>query len=271
MQRRTKAALIVFGAIVGIALLHLTSLLLPIEDAVRAMLSPAGAILTASSASLAEKTKSQPTLGECVDRLSDSEKRLSSISVDYVRLRALEEENAVLRKTLGYLQTQGYDSVMARVISRAPQPERSVIMIDRGAKDGLETGMAVIVGEGMYVGKISNIQQRTATVTLMTDIESRIAVARAGERRLIGLVEGQGNRTALATLIPQQEKLEPNDILITAGTEEKIPANLAVGMVNRVTGQPTDPFKSASLEPLTPLEYVEVVAVLRPQALRPNQ
>lgn len=271
MNRRAKAAIGVFGAVLAVSLLHLTNALAPAEDVIRNMLAPIGVFFTSVGTSLSERFRDRGSLDECLERSTDQQRSLASVSVDYVRLRALEEENAVLRKTLGYLETKGYDAVMARVISRAPQPERTVVMIDRGAKDGLENGMAVIVGDGVYAGKITAIQERTATVTMTTDLESRVAVSLTGQRHLIGLVEGQGNRTALATLIPQEEAIKQDDILVTSGTEEKIPANLAVGMINRVNGQPTDPFKSASIEPLMPLEYVEVVAVLRPQALRPNQ
>jgi rod shape-determining protein MreC len=270
MARRSRIALIILGTILALGILHVTGLLLPVETLVRASLAPLSTGATSIGTGLSQKFTRDLTAEQCREHASDLETRLSGVSVDYVRLKALEEENEVLRKTLGYLQKQGYDAVMGRVISRSGVPEKSVIMIDRGTNDGLENGMAVIVGDGIFIGKITGIQERTATVTLLSDEQSRVAIAKAGQRKLIGLAEGRGNWTAVATLIPQQESLEPNDVLVTSGTEGKIPPNLVVGLVNKIEGEPTDPFKNAAIELLAPLEYVEVVAVLRPQALRPN-
>ena len=270
MNRRSRTVLTVLGTLLALAILHITTLLMPVENLLRSALAPFGVAATSVGTSLSQKFKGKMTVEQCNERTTDLETRLASVSVDYVRLKALEEENDVLRTTLGYLQRQGYDAVMGRVISRSSVPERSLIMIDRGTKDGLEVGMAVIVGDGVFIGKLSSVQERTATVTLLSDPQSRVAIAKSGQRHLIGLVEGKGNWTAEVTLIPQQEKVEVNDMLVTSGTEDKVPANLAVGMIDKVSGQPTDPFKQAVLEPLVPLEYVEVVSVLRPQALRPN-
>lgn len=270
MTLRSRTALTVLGALLALGILHITGLLSPVENLIRMVLAPIGSGMTSAGTNLSQRFTRDLTAEQCRDHAADLETQLASVSVDYVRLKALEEENEVLSKTLGYLQKQGYDAVMGRVISRSGIPEQSVVMIDRGTKDGLENGMAVIMGDGIFVGKITSIQERTATVTLLSDEQSRVAVSKAGQRKLIGLVEGKGNWTAEATLIPQQETLEPNDMLVTSGTEGKIPPNLVVGLVNKVEGQPTDPFKKAAIELLAPLEYVEVVAVLRPQALRPN-
>lgn len=270
MNRRSRTALIILGALLALAVLHITGLLLPVENFIRISLAPLGSGVTSLGTNLSQRFGKDLSAEECREHSADLETRLAGVSVDYVRLKALEEENEVLRKTLGYLQKQGYDAVMGRVISRSSVPEKSVIMIDRGAKDGLEIGMAVVMGDGIFVGKITSIQERTATVTLLSDKQSRVAISKAGQRKLIGLVEGRSNWTAEATLVPQEEALAPNDMLVTSGTEGKIPPNLVVGLINRVEGQPTDPFKKAAIELLAPLEYIEVVAVLRPQALRPN-
>jgi rod shape-determining protein MreC len=265
MLNRAKTALVAFGAVLALAILHFTGLILPIENGLRYAFSPVGYFFSSLGTGLKSKTQDYKSLTECQEHSSDVERRLGTVSVDYVRLKALEEENAVLRTMLGYLQKKDFDSVMARVISRSAAPEKSVVMIDRGSKDGLEIGLAVIVGEGIYVGKVTGIQEHTAAVTLIPDPTSRVAISLTGQHKLIGLLEGKGNGTAVATLIPQEEQIKENDILVTAGTDEKIPGDLAIGMVNRIIGQPIDPFKSASIEPLVSLDFVEMVAILKPK------
>ncbi|MBU1034370.1 hypothetical protein KKD42_01070, partial [Patescibacteria group bacterium] len=64
--------------------------------------------------------------------------------------------------------------------------------------------------------------------------------------------------------------LKRDDVVVTAGTEDKIPANLIVGIINEVEGKATDPFKSASLESLVKPERLSIVMVLLPSVLRPE-
>lgn len=130
--------------------------------------------------------------------------------------------------------------------------------------------MALVAEEGIFVGKITELRERVSRVTLVSDEGSRIAAATAGRDQLIGLVEGLGNGTAELTLIPQQIELVPDDIIVTSGTEEKIPANLPIGLVNVIEGQPTDPFKRASIEPLLNVDQLGLLLVLRPTVLRPD-
>lgn len=263
-------AIAVFILLLAMATLHITQILGPIEDGLRYIFSPVSYVFDYSGTRLKSVFIQRQSLSECQEKNLDIERRIAGMSVDYVKLKALEAENEILRETLGYLNEQSYEAVMARVISRSVIPTEDIFIIDRGSRDGLQKGMAVIVQNGMYVGKISTIYDRTAEVTLTSDPSSRVAVSLAGQHRLVGLVEGRGNHTARATLIPHEEPLAPNDILVTSGTEEKVPADLVVAIVNSVIGEATDPFKSATLEPFIRTESLNLVAVLIPRALRPD-
>lgn len=198
------------------------------------------------------------------------EDRLSALAVDYARLRSLEEENTALRSQAKFLFGSGYDSVGARVIARDLRHERAHLLIDRGSDDALEVGQAVVVGDGIFVGKIISIRERIATVELATDPHSRIAASFVDDHRLMGVVEGRGNGTALMNYIPASDRVKKDRTVVTSGTEEKIPAQLPFGIVNDVLGSPNDPFMSAILEPLSPYERITFVSVLRPSALRPS-
>jgi len=270
MQRHAKIIIIIFSIIISIIVLHLTRLLVPVEDLFRAVLSPFGSITSKVGVSVSEWVSGVGEDSVSSERVDELERQLIHLSVDYVQLSALKEENDVLRKTLGFVEQQGYEPVMANIISRSVVSERGFFTIDRGSKDGIENGMAVIFGEGVYVGKITKIYERTSVVTLTVDPTSRVAISLAGQHKLIGLVEGRGNRTALATLIPQDESISQNDIFVTSGTEEKIPPDLVVGIVNQVLDESTDPFKEATIEPVVQTDYLSIVAVLRPRALNPD-
>jgi len=204
------------------------------------------------------------------ERLRDLETRLSRLALDYAKLQALEEENAALRAQANFLKTSGFDHLGARVISRDFSEGRSFLLIDRGLNDGVEKGQAVVVSEGIFIGKVATVKERVALVQLLSDPHSRVAAALATETKLLGVVEGKGNGTAMLTYVPSSETIKRDQIVVTSGTEEKIPGNLVLGMINAVQGKPTDPFLSAPLEPLFPGDRIVFVSLLRPTALRPN-
>jgi rod shape-determining protein MreC len=203
-------------------------------------------------------------------RIHELESRQSALAVDYVRLRVLQEENQSLRKVAGFLTESGYDHVGARVIARSTDTHTATILIDRGTVDGVENGMAVVAEDGVLVGKIVNITERSSEVMLISDERSNVAASRAGARTLLGLVEGEGRGIARLNLVPQEEALKPDEVVVTAGTEAKIPADLPLALVSDVQGVPTDPFKTATLEPLIDAGSLDLVVVLRPSALRPS-
>lgn len=205
------------------------------------------------------------------DRIAQLEERVRLFTTDQVACASLERENGMLRAQAHFLEESGYDSVGARVISREIGSIRARVTIDRGARDGIETGQAVVADGGLYVGKILTVRERIAVVELFTDPEARTAAAPLAKPRLLGVIEGRGNGAALLTYIPSSEELSEDQIVVTAGTEEKVSGHLPVGIVNVVNGKPTDPFYTAALEPLADLERMPYVSVLRPTALAPEQ
>ena len=267
---RISRPLIFITLIIGVAILGLSGLLRSLEDQTRRLSLPLvqkfsgiPRQLHVWSTSAADRT-SQET------HIQDLERQLADHVVDATRLQVLEEENQLLRSQAKFLQTSGFTSVGARVISRDVRAERALLLIDRGRRDHVEVGQPVLVGEGIFIGKISAIEERVSTVELLTDPRSRVAISLLDQKRLVGVLEGRGNGAAVLTYIPSSEKLTRDQILVTAGTEEKVPQNLPVGIVNAVEGKTTDPFLTAAVDPLLPLDRILLVSVLQPEALRPR-
>lgn len=195
------------------------------------------------------------------------EERLQSRIVDAARLSALEQENRLLRAQASFLADSGYDHVGARVIGRRIDHIHARLLIDRGTNDAIEEGQAVIAENGLLVGRIVEANSRVSTVELLTDVDSRIAVASAKDGQLIGVLEGRGNGAALLTYIPSSVDVIADDLLLTAGAEEKIPPRLPIGIVNAITRTSKDPFYQASVDPAIRIERLSFVSVLRPTAL----
>ncbi len=185
--------------------------------------------------------------------------------VDRARLQSLEDENRTLKAQAHFLEHSGHDSIGARVISRDLEQGRMHFMLDRGTHDQVEVGQAVITEGGVFVGKILRVSERVAVLEVFTDPDARTAASPVRAPHLVGVIEGRGNGAALLTYIPPSETLKQDNLLVTAGTEEKVPGNLPLGIINRVNGKPTDSFLTAAVEPLVGLDRLSIVAILRAQ------
>ncbi len=241
-------------------LLHIVGFLVPVENGIRTLALP--------FARIGSRIGNLWSISENKSQIQQCENRLSIVTVDYIKLQTLQEENRILRENAKFLTDTGYTAVSARIIARSSDHFRAHILIDRGSIDHIELGMAVVSGNGIYVGKISSLRDHVSTVSLIADPDSRVAAAPITGNKLFGLVVGEGSGVARLTLVPQSDTLQVNDIIATAGTEEKIPPNLAIAIVNEVEGKSTDPFKTASLEPLARPETLQFVSVLVPSVLR---
>lgn len=261
---RPRLLFVVVAVVLGAAVLFLAGFVGPFQEGVRAMMLPFARVSANMGAGVGRFLGREPGAAEANERAEELEARLRTVTVDYVRLRALEEENRSLRAQANFIVERGFQTVGARVVSRSLQHGNAVVTIDRGARDGVQVGQAVVTDDGLLVGKVQALGERTSVVLLVTDVRSRVAAAAAGTSRLDGIVEGQGSGTARFTLVPQSVPLERDDILVTSGTEEQVPPNIVIGLVNDVASQPTDPFKSAAIEPLAPLDRLELVSVVVP-------
>lgn len=256
-------SLFIGGAILCIGLLFLlTGVVKPIGAAVRFLTRP----LVLASSRMAEQVRSWSGRSLASEmQLRELEQRIARASIDRARLQALEEENRALQAQAHFLQTSRFEGVGARVVSRDLQLGRMHFLLDRGTHDGVEVGQAVITGDGVFVGKILTASERVSVLEVFTDPDARTAASPGSRPHLVGVVEGRGNGAALLTYIPPSEPLKKDDLLVTAGTEEKVPSNLPFGIINAVNGKPTDPFLTAAIEPLVGLDRLETVAILRPR------
>lgn len=256
-----------FYSAIGILILVVLALagfVHPVRETLRTLLLPAARVASNAGAAIGSFLRLDEETKSANERAEELEARLRSQTVDYVRLRALEEENRALLAQANFISGKGYQTLGARVISRSIAHQTAVVTIDRGAKDGAEVGQAVVTESGLFVGKIVSLGERTSVVMFLTDVRARAAAKVAGSDRVAGVVEGRGNGVAHFTLVPQSLPLERDNVIVTAGTEEKIPENLVIGLVNDVESKPTDPFKNAVIEPLAPLDRLNLVSIIIP-------
>lgn len=261
MRQKLLLIFLLIGGAVLALFLFAFGLLRPVGDILRRMTMPLVRFDTYLKNGIPD------TQGVDTDqRLQELEQRIASLSVDFVKLRALEEEVKNLRAQTKFLENGSFENVGARVIRRKTSPQQATIVIDRGEKDGVELGQAVMTGEGIFVGKVVELYDQIATVQLIADPQSRVTAASAANDHLVGVVEGRGSGTIVLTFVPSNEAMSQNQLLMTAGLEEKIPAKLPFGVVSKVEGKSTDPYFTVYVDPLVDLSQLLYVSILKPVA-----
>jgi rod shape-determining protein MreC len=193
---------------------------------------------------------------------NDLQEKLTALAVFASELEILRDENDNLRLQLEYTKESQATSVTAAVTTRSISPASTVMTIDRGSDHGITIGNAVIVEQGIVIGKITDLSKSSSTVLLLSDRNSTIAASIQNSERTLGIVEGSGGSLLNFGYIPQNVEININDLVVTSGLEDTVPAGLVVGMINNIITNETDPFQNAVIEPLVDYRYYTFVNVI---------
>ncbi|NLJ24509.1 MAG: rod shape-determining protein MreC [Firmicutes bacterium] len=161
--------------------------------------------------------------GELVEEIEWMKHKLAMVE-------QLEQENASLRESLGFARSITEPPAAAEVIARSPSNWFDKLVINRGEKDGLEAGDAVVTSAGV-VGRIFATTKDTSEVMLITDDRSAFGatVLRSGDPVVVE-GGGQWNSLRLKPLIKEVD-LQVGDQIITSSMSGIYPNGLPVGTI----------------------------------------
>jgi rod shape-determining protein MreC len=189
-----------------------------------------------------------------------------------VRIVELESENTLLRKQLGYKQSNpDFDLVGAVVVQRNPDQARVVgqdpsnlawsIIIDQGSADGVKPGMPVVTPEGL-VGRVISTGTNWAKVLLLIDPSSSVnAVVQS--TRATGVVQGDISGNPIIKYVPQGEAIKIGDLILTSGMGATFPKRLVIGQVTEVRKHDIELFQEAIIKPAVDFTRLEFVLILK--------
>lgn len=135
------------------------------------------------------------------------------------------------------------------------------ITISRGYANGARPGMPVITNLGL-VGKVLRASPHAATVLLVTDPKSRVAVF-GQESRAPGILKGRGMVQGMEVDFVQRDMPVKNgEVLVTSGLDGKYPKGLPVARVQTVAPSDYTQFMAVSATPLVDLTHLEEALLL---------
>ncbi|ABS25575.1 rod shape-determining protein MreC [Anaeromyxobacter sp. Fw109-5] len=189
--------------------------------------------------------------------------KVNELEIERQQLLAERAEVERLRKLLGFAQASpDRKYVGGRIVGvRLAPAGLQVVTIDRGAEDGVEKLMPVVVADGV-VGRVHAVSAHTADVLVVTDRNSSIAAvvertrARANVRGL-----GKPDACKLDYALRVEDMIE-GDVLVTSGTDGVFPRGLPIGKVTKLERNQHGLFQEARVVPSVDVTRLEEVLVV---------
>jgi len=197
--------------------------------------------------------------------------RQKIVELQEENLRAKEVKLALdrLKQLLQFRQTSSPSMIGAEVIGQDPSSWFKSVTIDKGERDGLKKGMAVILPAGV-IGQVLRTAPHYATVLLITDYNS--AVDSIVQRtRAKAIVEGKGENRCQLKYLLRTEEVAVGDAVVTSGLAGNFPKGLMVGEIKKVDKKGHGVFQVAELIPSVDLAKLEEVFVIMEPLPSPAQ
>ncbi len=149
-----------------------------------------------------------------------------------IRLQLLEADNLRLRKILSLKSFNADARISAAVISRSPKGWWQKLEINKGKRDGINGGEAVI-GPGGLIGLIDSSTLLTARVRLLTDPGSKVGVWINRTKRH-GVLTGIGTNRPKLNFLNKNSLAKIGDVVTTSPASTLLPPNLTIGIIQFV-------------------------------------
>src|SRR5258708_277874 len=212
--------------------------------------------VTTRDALRADKAKLEAELRLAQFRLQ----RYEALEAESQRLRALRNNTAGItdRFLIGDVMDVDLDAFRERVL------------VDKGARDGVFVGQAVLDSGGVF-GQVARVGQLTAEVILVTDATHAIPV-QINRNGLRTLAVGTGDMGRLKLpYLPTSADVISGDLLVTSGLGGGFPAGYPVGTVAEVKRDPAQSLADVDVKPAPALDRSRepMFVLLKPQATAP--
>ena len=213
----------------------------------------------------AEEMMEKNDLYEKYKKLKNKEEQVDSV---ISQNENLQNEIDKLKETLD-LNTVLSDKVYlnATVISRNIGYWYDEITIDKGSKNGIEKGMAVVTPKGL-IGQITKVSNYSSTVKLLSNenMSDKISVKiKVEEGYVYGLISKYDSKTNTYTVegISENVDILKGANVVTTGMGTNFPSGLMVGKVKRVTTDNFDLSKVVEVEASVDFDDLDYVTVLK--------
>lgn len=200
----------------------------------------------------------------------DLKLKIQSLLAENVQLLEFKKENETLRVALNLGLEKQFNLTFAEVIGK--DISQDSLIIDKGSDDGILKGQPVITQEKTLVGKINEVYKNFSKVMLISHKDSSFDGKildtsnqnefGTGRAEITGLVKGSGNFKIFFDLVPRDEEIKKEDIIMTTAVGGIFPEGLLVGEIKEVEKSDLEPFQKAEISPFFDIKEVNYLFIV---------
>ncbi len=157
------------------------------------------------------------------------EERLEGLENAVARMR--EREAEVVNDTLEMAPRAPLEYVVARVVRNSVGKRENYMMVDRGAADGVERGMAAVSLDGYMAGYVESVSENNAICVSVLNTEFRASGMLKGGH--FGSITWRGTDPRMVRLneVPAYAEVGRGDTVVTSGYSFSFPEGIRIGTV----------------------------------------
>ena len=200
---------------------------------------------------------SKNLLKEKIETLEQAN-HILSIAVQENKL--LTSENKLLRNTLKIKKDFNIVGVTAEIILPNIKNGHSIITINKGSKNNIKIGSAVINNAGL-VGQIINTSESYSEVMPITSEDYAVPAIMNNSKENI-ILYGNGNGDLEIPLVPSSSSILINDNFVTSGAGGLYPKGINIGRVVEIKSTTSPKFNSIMITPLSqPTTFTQITVI----------
>ncbi len=202
-------------------------------------------------------------LGRTRKQIEKLEAENANLKIKLLNRKNADSQLEQLKDILDLAGTAGYKVVNAKVISHgSSQSFSQTLTIDSGSNAGIRKNMTVLSQYGI-AGVVKDVYPNSALIQLASDPSFKIGARIAGSQQ-IGILSGQGNRSATLQLLDNSTTVHIGDVLLARGSSSNRPfvPGVPLGYVSRVDNSAGAIAQSAVVRYYTNFSILGVVAVV---------
>ena len=138
------------------------------------------------------------------------------------------EENKRLKSTIEESDTVSSE-IIGKVLVDKKSPFLKSVIVNRGSKDGIELGMAVM-DKSYLIGKVVEVSFTSSRVLLLSDLNSKVPVD-IMPNNIQSILSGTGEDTGIIQYTRQQELIENDAIVFTSGAGGLFKSGIPIGTI----------------------------------------
>ena len=174
--------------------------------------------------------------------------------------KLLKSENKLLRNTLKIKKDFNLVGKVAEIILPNVKNGHSIITINKGSKNNIKIGSAVINNAGL-VGQIINTSKKYSEVLPITSEDYAVPAIMDNNKENV-ILYGNGNGGLEIPLFPASSSILVNDNFVTSGAGGLYPKGINIGRVVEIKPTTSPKFNSIMITPVSqPTTFTQITVI----------